>query len=614
MGLNQAQQEAVCHYKGPCMVLAGPGSGKTLTIARRIEYLIQQYKVRPEEILVITFTKYASGEMQQRFHKIMGGQKLPVTFGTFHGIYYGILRWAYRFDASNIFTEEEKYELIDQIIRLPELMIQEEIEDSREYIKELLGEIGRVKNNHWDIETYESAEHGAVFTEIFKLYEQKRKQQKKIDFDDMLVLCYELFRTRPDILAKWQERFQYILVDEFQDVNVVQYEVLKMLALPLNNLFVVGDDDQSIYRFRGAKPGIMLGFPKDYPQSKTISLNINYRSSGNIVTGALRVIRHNAARYDKKLTAENEKGECVHVQELKDTLEEARYVADTIRTFQQRNITLSNMAILYRTNVDARVMAEILMERQIPFHMKERIQHIYDHFIARNIKSYFYLALGMRDRKYVYDIMNCPKRYLSRGSMENQTVSFEELRRFYCDKAWMQDKIDTFEWDIRMLEQKTPFAAIVYIRKKVGYDDYLKEYAASRQINAEELFEILDQIEERSKEFQTFEEWFAYVDRFEEMVKQKRQEKQERGKEGVSLLTMHSAKGLQYEAVFMIGSNEGVIPYKKAKLAQEIEEERRMFYVGMTRARQKLIISYVKTKNGKEQSPSRFVEELLVLV
>ena len=611
MRLNTAQQKAVRHFQGPCMVLAGPGSGKTLTIASRIEYLIKEYKVRPEEILVITFTRAASYEMKQRFNSIMEGADYPVTFGTFHGVYYGILKWAYGLTSANILSEEEKYQLIRQILNSPELGLDLDIQDEQDYIRDLLVEISKVKNNGLNINTYESGVCGESFSDIFKMYETNRKKLKKIDFDDMLVLCLDLFRRRQDILKKWQERFRFILVDEFQDVNRVQYEVLKLLALPDNNLFVVGDDDQSIYEFRGASPEIMLRFKEQYPDAEQILLDINYRSSSNILNGALRVIEHNHSRYRKKIITEKEQGECVHVQELKDTGEESKYVIEQIQKLIKEGVSLNQIAVLYRTNIDARVLAEMMMEFQIPFRMKEYVSNIYDHFIARNIKSYFYLALGRRDRRYFFDIMNCPKRYISRDSLEKTEGSFEEMRRFYCDKDWMQDRIDQFEWDINMMENLTPFAAIQYIRKKIGYDDYLKEYAKIRHINEEELFEILYEIEDRAKAFRTLEEWFEYVEQYSLALKMQK-EKEKASREAVSLMTMHGAKGLEYDTVFIIQSNEGIVPYKKAKMDEEIEEERRMFYVAMTRAKRKLIISYVKTKNGKDMNPSRFVNELLI--
>lgn len=616
MSLNHAQSTAVAHRDGPCMVLAGPGSGKTLTIAKRIEYLITRYKVRPEEILVITFTKYAAREMKERFRQVMGTAGMPVTFGTFHGIYYGILKWAYRLDQSNLLTDEEKYALIRQEALKLEWEELAQAEDERDYLKELAAEIGNIKNNCYDIEAYESVRYGEQrFRRLYHSYEGEKKRLRKIDFEDMLVMCRSLFLKRPDILGRWQEKFRYILVDEFQDVNQAQYDVVRMLAAPRNNLFVVGDDDQSVYGFRGAKPGIMMEFAKDYPEAKKVLLDVNYRSAAHIVEGALRVIAHNEERYDKKIRAKKDKGETIHVQEVRDPMEEGRYVFGQIREYQKAGISYKEMAVLYRTAIDARALSEVLSERQVPFVMKEKITSLYDHFIGMDIMSYLHLSQGHYERKYFLRVVNRPKRYISRDSMREGKVSYESLRNFYCDKDWMMDRIDQWEWDMKMLKNQAPYAAIQYIRKGIGYDEFLREYAAGKGISEEDLLTVLEEIQQNSREYQTIEEWFVHVENYKEMLEK---QKAKGGREaadgdGVMLMTMHGAKGLEYEVVFVIEGNEGSTPYKKAKTKEALEEERRLFYVAMTRAKSKLIISYVKEKNGKDVSPSRFVEELLLV-
>ena len=611
MSLNNAQKKAVSHKEGPCLVLAGPGSGKTLTIAKRIEYLIKEYKVRPEEILVITFTKYAASEMKNRFRSMEGMRGLPVTFGTFHGIYYGILKWAYRFDQSNLLRDEEKFQIISH--QMEETGWDEYAQSGqlRDIVKEIAEEIGNVKNQGCSIDTYMSMSYQPErFRRLYLGYEEQKKTMRKIDFEDMLILCRDLFVSRPDILRKWQQKFRYILVDEFQDINQVQYDVIRMLAAPEHNLFVVGDDDQSVYRFRGARPVIMRDFMKDYPDAEKILLDVNYRSTAHIVNGAGRVIAHNKDRYEKEIHAYHKAAETVHVQEVKDAKEESDYIIGQIRRYQKKGIDLSQMAVLYRTAADATLLSDMLMEQQIPFRMREQAPHIYEHFICTDICAYFRLALGQYDRRDMLQVANRPNRYLGRDSMGEIPVTYESLRRFYCDKEWMQDRIDQLEWDMKMIRNKTPYAAVQYIRKHIGYDEFLKEYAAYRQLNIEELTDIFDEIQERCKEFKSLEEWLVHVR--ECMERQKEKKGQEDLGDGITLLTMHAAKGLEYELVFIIQGNEGIIPYKKAQTGEEIEEERRLFYVAMTRAKQKLIISYVKEKNGKSKSPSRFIQELLI--
>ena len=607
MGFNEAQTQAIQHTDGPCLVLAGPGSGKTLTIVNRVKYLIEKQKVRPEEILVVTFTRFAAAEMKSRLCLVMGKRDLPVTVGTFHGIYYGILKWAYRMNQENILSETEKYQILRGVINKERM----EIFDEEDFIQDIAAEIGKVKNNRIPLEEFVSEKCSAdAFRNIYRNYEQHRKELKKIDFDDMLVLCYEFFRARPDVLAQWQKKFRYVLIDEFQDINRIQYDVIRMLAQPENNLFVVGDDDQAIYGFRGADSELMLGFGKDFPDAKQILLGMNYRSTANIVQNSLKLIENNVERYSKKLEANREGGSCLHIQEVKDPVEEAEYVLEEIQKCKENGIKEEEIAILFRVHTDARAVVEAMVERKIPFQMKEHLPNIYEHFIAKDIMAYFRLATGARHRQDFLQIMNRPKRYLGRDSVAGAKASFEDMRKFYCDKDWMIDRIDQFEWDVKMLMKMAPYAAIQYIRKRIGYDDFLKEYAFTHQINRSDLNEVLAEIEEAAKAFSSVEEWFAHVEEYTETLKVKEKERN-RPRPGVRLMTIHASKGLEFKQVFLIAANEGRIPYQKAKTDKEIEEERRLFYVAMTRAKDFLKICYVKIKNGKEVAPSRFVDELL---
>lgn len=606
MGFNEAQTKAICHKNGPAMVLAGPGSGKTLVITRRVEYLIKKYGVRPEQILVITFTKAAAKEMRERFARITKEDRFPVTFGTFHGIYYGILKWAYRMNASNIFSEEEKMMLLREVIAGMEL----EIEDEKEFLQGIASEIGQIKNNRLSLEEYESSNcSDQMFCQIYEEYERRRKLLKKIDFDDMLVLCYELFQKRPDILQLWQKKFQYILIDEFQDINQVQYDVIRMLALPENNLFIVGDDDQSIYRFRGARPEIMLGFSKDYPNAKSIILDVNYRSTKAVVSAARRVIERNKNRYQKEIITVNEQGDNVHIQEVRHPVEESHYVREQIAKAVAAGTEPSQIAVLYRTNTEPRALVETFMEYHIPFQMKEHLPNLYEHFIGRDFQAYMRMALGGRDRGDFLMIMNRPNRYIGRDSVDRGEISFENLRKYYMEKDWMVDRIDQLEVDLKVISRMTPYAAIQYIRKSVGYDLFLNEYAIKRKMKLEDLQELIREMEERAKEFKTIEEWFAHIEKYTEELRLQAVTRTE-NRNAVSLMTFHAAKGLEYDTVFIIGANEDVTPYKKAELPEEMEEERRMFYVAMTRAKKHLTISYVREKNGKAMEQSRFLGEL----
>ncbi len=606
MAFNKAQTTAIKHGEGPCLVLAGPGSGKTLTIVNRMKYLIDVLNVRPEEILVITFTKYAAKEMKQRFLKLIGQTSSPVTIGTFHGIYYGILKWAYRFGPENILSEKEKQQLVSYAISKEKL----DILDMEDFLADVMSEIGFIKNSRIRAEEFVSKKCDKdAFFNIYTTYESERKKRRKIDFDDMLVLCYELFTKRPDILQLWQKKFKYVLIDEFQDINQIQYDVIKMLAAPENNLFVVGDDDQSIYGFRGADVKIMFRFLREFPSAKQVILNVNYRSTKNIFNTAKKVIRCNQTRFEKKIEAEKEMGKSVHVQEVKDVVEEQEYILDDIEKRLKEGTRAEDIAILYRINSDVRTMVEGLLKRGIPFNMREYMPNLYEHFIAKDVATYFKMALGSRKRQDFLMIMNRPNRYISRQAFEKKEVSFEDLRRFYIDKDWMQDRIDQFEWDLKMMLKMKPNVAIKHLRKKMGYEDFLRDYALEKGRKVADFFEILDELEEASVPYHSLEEWFTHVEEYTQALKNKQMHRNETTN-GVRLLTMHASKGLEFNIVYIIEANEGQIPYKKSLKEHKEEEERRLFYVAMTRAKEELKISYVKIKNGREASASRFIDEI----
>ena len=615
MKLNRGQDEAIKHGNGPCMVLAPPGSGKTLIVTERTRYLIEESGVRPDQILVITFTRYAAREMKERFERLTSGKNYPVTFGTFHSIFYGILKCAYGIGANNLMSEKESSVLLQEVLDQTDIESTPEVEDEEELVRELLREVGMVKNGLCYLKDFHSKYLTQdEFAEVFRSYENQKKELKKFDFDDMLVQCYALFRKKPEILQGWQKRFKYILIDEFQDINRVQYEVIRMLAAPRYNLFVVGDDDQSIYGFRGAKPELMLYMKQEFPSLRTISLTVNYRSTEFITGAAARVILHNDTRFYKRVQSFRGRGQNVHVQEVLDEQEEAQYVTEEIQKKLDQGIKPGEIAVLFRAAVQARMISEILSEHRIPFEMRDYVTNFYRHFIVKDMMAYLQLAAGKRDRSLFLTICNRPLRYLARNSMENRQVNFEDLRKFYCDKDWMLDIIDQFDVDVRMMKNMAPYAAIQYIRKKIGYDDFLKEYAEKHQISWKQLMDVMAELEERSKNFKSYDEWEIHIAKYtQELEEQQAKARKIRGEREnkVQLMTIHSAKGLEFEDVFVIHANEGEIPHQKAEKKDEIEEERRLFYVALTRAKNNLCISYITQKNGNSIKPSRFVEELL---
>ena len=612
MKFNEAQKTALSHKTGPMMVLAGPGSGKTTVITHRIAGLLGA-GVRPSEILVITFTKASAREMEERFSSLRPAvrendtESGRVTFGTFHSVFYRILKLAYRFPAGCVLGEEEKRQYFREFLENSEL----EVEDEGEFISAVINEISYVKGSQMDLSCYYSQNCPEEwFKRLYTGYEDMLRARGKLDFDDMLVMCYELFSQRKDILSAWQRKFRYILVDEFQDINRIQYEIVKMLALPENNLFIVGDDDQSIYRFRGAKPEIMLGFERDYPKAARVLLDVNYRSTREIVEASLRLIEHNEKRFKKSLKTAGSRGRGVITRIWEDEEEENSRIAEEIRMYAEAGCSYSDIAVLYRTNSGPKRLIEKLMEYNLPFRARDQVPNLYEHWISQNILSYIRVALGNRDRAEVLQMINRPARYVGRDALRDPQVSFEQLKAYYKDKDWMVERIENLEFDLTAVSRMSPLAAVNYIRKSIGYDAWLYEYAAAHHVKAEELLETAEQLRESAARYKTFDAWFEHIRAYGEELKRQAREREEQA-DAVMLSTMHSSKGLEYRVVYILDANEGVTPHNKAVLDADIEEERRLFYVAMTRAKQRLHVYGVKNRYHKPAEVSRFVEEYL---
>ena len=605
MAFNEAQKRAIRHTDGPALVLAGPGSGKTTVITNRVRYLTEKVGVEPGNILVITFTRAAAREMKERYERITGTGCSRVSFGTFHSVFFMILKLAYRYQASNIVKEEQRIQFIREQLDQTDL----EIEDEGEFISSVLSEISLIKGELMSLDNYYAKSCSqTVFKELYDGYEHRLRKQGLLDFDDMLAMCYELFKERKDILQAWQRKYKYILIDEFQDINQIQYEIVKMLALPENNLFIVGDDDQSIYRFRGARPELMLGFEKDYPDAERILLDVNYRCVDPVIESAGKLIANNKTRFQKEIHGNRGKGCPVFVKEWPDPLAETKAITEELRDYHQMGIAYEDMAVLYRTNQGPRLLIERMMEYNIPFHMRDTVPNLYEHWIAKDIIAYMKIAMGSRYRKDFLKIMNRPKRYISRDSLDEETVAFDVWEWFYEDKPWVAERIQRLEYDIKMLSTMSPYAAINYIRRGIGYDEFCVEYADYRRMNVEDLYEVLEELQNSAKGFDTYNDWFEHIENYTaELEKIYRQQNQ--NPESVALATLHSSKGLEYDNVYIIDVNEGIMPYKKAVLDNEVEEERRMFYVGMTRAKKKLHLYSIEQLNHKNTDISRFIRE-----
>lgn len=618
--VNEAQCRAITHGAGAMLVLAGPGSGKTFVVTQRIKYLIEHHHVKPEDILVITFTKAAATEMQERFAKLNEGRNYPVHFGTFHSIFFQILRHTYRFTAQNIIREGDKYRLLSRIIsEIPdEIGSQSQIDDSSDTLQRLLSEISTVKNNGITPQEIKSTTVSqAGFEYIFRIYKQEMNRSRLIDFDDMVLLCRDLLVSRPETLKIWQERFQYILVDEFQDICPLQYEVVRLLAKPQDNLFIVGDDDQAIYGFRGSRPEIMLNFTKDYPEAEQVLLDVNYRSRKDIVDVAGKLIAHNKTRFDKKVRTQNEQLGGVKIYAFHSKLKQAENIALLIRQYmEQPGARYSDIAILYRTNNHTVYTADRLMKEGIPFSMKEKPQNIYDSAVAKDIIAYLRYALHEDSVEDFLRIMNKPVRYIKRLTVPRNRFTMQELIENNRSTGYViQNILDLYD-NLHFVRNLNPFSAVNFIRKGIGYDTFLKKQSIEQGRDGSKDFEELEELMQLAKDFETIPEWLEQIQNYDavmqEVIQQECRQKQET--DAVSMVTMHASKGLEWKVVVLPDVNEGVIPHKKAVTDSELEEERRMFYVAMTRAKEYLFIFYIQEKEAGNLLPSRFLDEIMTPV
>lgn len=616
---NKSQSMAIRHFRGPALILAGPGSGKTFTITKRIQYLIEQCSVEPGHILVVTFTRAAAAEMKERAFSMMGEACGAVNFGTFHACFYSILRRACYPTQLKLLEEQEKRIQVREAVRRYEREKQEWNQDtgngkrqfqtelSPELEENLLQDLSRYKNSGQKMSKYEPlhADKG-MLAYVWHALEQYKQKVHKIDFDDMALQCYMLFQNQPELLKKWQDKFQYILVDEFQDINELQYRVMKQLAGERKNLFVVGDDDQSIYGFRGAKPEMMQRMLKDFSGCRKLVLDRNYRSSGNILQAADCVIRENKNRLTKEVHAVRPAGMAVRIREFESRQEETAFLLQEFETDRQK---LSETAVIFRTNREMADFAGYLVKHNLPFSMRETGHNMFDSAIARDIRTYLRFAQGERYRNDFYQIMNRPLRYIPRDVVKEHIVHLGRLLHD-CERYYpgLVEEVEKLNEDMERMSTMQPYAAIVYLRRGVGYDDYIRSLP-----DAGDKLELADQIQESARGYVTLAEWEQYIGQYAaELAAASRDnhaaDDLQRQKEGLQLMTMHASKGLEYEKVYLPHLNEGCIPHKRSVEGAELEEERRMLYVSMTRAKDELCMTYVK---DKQKAASRFLAPLL---
>ena len=628
MELNKAQRMAVEHGEGAMLVLAGPGSGKTAVITERVRWLAEHEKVPPEHILVITFSRAAAVHMKKRFEDLTSHQYSSVNFGTFHAIFFNIIKSESHYDHTNIISEAERCRIIRE--RVDELRINTVKE--RELIEQVSSAISAVKSGSvrlGDMHVHPLSDE--EFGDIYRTYGEYLAGEGKLDFDDMMIKCEELFAESPQLLEKWRERYTYILIDEFQDINSMQYSLVKLLAEPENNIFAVGDDDQSIYGFRGARPDIMFRFERDFKGCKRILLGVNYRSYSEIIEPAVNLVKHNKKRFAKRLESNaGTGGTCAYMRF--ETLEEANlHIANALQKRRDAGRKLSDVAVLFRMRHEVTGLHRLLKQRNIPCRLGEKLPCIFDHMIAEDMIAYLRLARGTHSRAELLRVINRPNRYVTRqsiqaaGAMASMRdgalprsvnagrydrdsgvchVAMENLIIANRGKDYVREKLEHLARHLDFMRRMDMHTAVRFIRKALGYDEWLKNYAKEKGVTFDELLDIAGEIEASAEGCGTLEDWLGMMEDYRSSMKEKEPE------DGVALMTFHASKGLEFETVFVIDLVEGSVPSHRAKTEEQIEEERRALYVAMTRAKKELYVLSSRERLGRTPDESRFVKEM----
>ncbi len=607
LGINEAQSRAITHYGGPCLVLAGPESGKTFTLVKRVKYLIEKHHIPPGTILVITYTKAAALSMQRRFIREMGGKVYPVVFGTFHAVFFQIYKKQYPVNRDCILNSEEKRFLLTPILRKQNM--EENMAD------DVLSCISLYKNGFPPAKLpFPDNMDYDMFRYLAAEYDRQAAVRGKMDFDDMLVRCRTLFQERAEIQKYWQGRFGQILVDEFQDCNSVQYELVKSLSVLHRNLFVTGDDDQAIYGFRGASPGIMRQFERDFPDAEKIFLEANYRSREGIVTASRRVIAENKERFPKNMFAAGSDRRFSDMREVSilpfaEKNSQFSYLSARLSRLSDR-IPYGEMAVIFRTNREIESLLPFLVQEGIPFSVKSPKKGKCTHFTVQDIAAYLQLAAGKRERKLWLRILNKPDRGVRRELLTKEMVDLQEMIRD-SERYGRPEETAALRRLGRLLDKikvMSPYLAISMVRYVVGYEGWLKQKARNRIAVYENWKEYLDAVQKEAGKFEDIKDWLSFIKQEEENAV-RIQDGQDG--EGVQLMTMHASKGLEFSYVGIPNVNEGIIPYGIMPDMAAEEEERRLFFVGMTRAKTALDILYLTGTKEHPRLPSRFLNPIL---
>lgn len=604
---SESQEKAIVLHRGPAIVLAGPGSGKTTVITHRVKNLIQKYHVDPTKILVVTFTKAAAENMRLRFKSLMAGRSLPVSFGTFHSIFFRVLRTERDYQVDSLLSDMEKINIIKEII----VRLKIDVASKSDFTRGIMDDIGKAKGNMENVREFiPQTCDKEMFLQIMDEYEKEKRLTNKLDFEDMLRLCYELFKDNPHILEKWQSVFEYVLVDEFQDINKLQFEIVKMISAPENNIFIVGDDDQAIYGFRGSRPELMFEFEEYYKDAEQILLTNNYRSTKAIVKVASDLIVHNHTRFSKDIVAVGDEGIPPDIRIFKTQKEEIEATCRMIKEYIKNGIKPSEIAVLVRNNIFIPNIRAIFESMDVNTYTKTKTDTLTSTMVYKDILNYLKCANAWNNGECdniesFISILNKPERLISRDIVIEYGANIEKLKDFYSHDREVLRNLSDLDFHMEMIKKLNPYGAVNYIKNVVAYEEYLMRYANDKGISLKKLKFQLDRIQMESENYKTIKDWIL---KYENSQGKK---KETIKTEGVNIITMHGSKGLEFKVVFILNVNQGIVPTSRAIRGQDFEEERRVFYVAMTRAEKYLHIFLIGENLGFPVEPSMFLNEII---
>ena len=613
--LNKEQKEAVLYNDGPLLILAGAGSGKTKVLTTKVAYLIEEKNISPYEILAITFTNKAAKEMKDRLNLLIGDISRNIQVSTFHSFGLRLLR-----DNCNVLGYDRNFVIMDSddSLTVVKKILKDMDYDPKVYNpRAIRNKISSCKNEMImprDYEKYAVSEYEKVVLKVYKKYEEKLRRNNSVDFDDLLILPIRLFNENKDILEKYQDRFKYVLIDEYQDTNEAQYILTKLISSKYRNITCVGDDSQSIYSFRGANYKNILNFEKDYKDAKTILLEQNYRSTKTILNAANDVIRNNKARKDKNLWTANEEGEKIKYYRAYNERDEAQYTIRKIKELVARNVSYQDIAILYRTNAQSRTLEEEMLKENMPYRVVGSF-YFYSRKEIKDLIAYLRLIHNPKDNVSLLRIINTPKRGIGLKTIENLTKKADELNKSIYEVIDSSKELAFKEIIEKLRILKEDLTLTELIDKVLDASGMRAELESEKTLESEVRLENLEEFKSITKSFEEREGLVSLEDFLLEISLISDVEEYKDDDNRVSLMTVHSVKGLEFDYVFIVGLEEGIFPHLNSLMeTSELEEERRLCYVAITRAKKELFLINTKRRTlfGRDQvnPPSRFISEV----